>query len=639
MFKSSLDSNRVIALLLVHSACAIGLFSLFWFLKTGFFLPFVVLYAIGVFFDYKNTYPIRRFILNVLAVVLSLYFISQASLEDLITPFASLITLMLSIKSLEEKRPRDLYQMLLLSLLAVATSTALSISISFLPIFLMHVYVSILALIFINLYRENPKGKLSTSEQKLYVLAGSILFVAVFIGSVPFFYLLPRTQTPLFNLVSQKGGLKSGLSENVELGKVGEIQDDNSVVMRVFGLSQTLKDPYWRAFVFDSFDGKMWLKTSEEVAQLPAKFEAEITYSVILEPGYSNIIPALDYPVMVESIQGVPAKGFLVTGNNLRFDREISRSVKLSIRSSSRLPLQESPERYIAVPENTPRGIKLLANELSEATKSDEEKLGRVIEYFSKGFSYSKDLGPYQGDPLEHFLFVSKRGNCEYYASSTALLLRLMGIPARVVGGFKGALYNPYGNYHVVTNSMAHVWVEAYINGQWLRVDTTPAYSPQALNQISTFALLHDYLVNFWYENVVGFDTKRQISLFRELRQSLTGWRSFEGANQAFENLMVILLIPAGFYLILQTYLKSRKTPENLYRELKRFLKSRGLITDELLPEHLLAKVSKSPYYDGSLYIVRLYQKKRFSQYKVFKSEVIEGYKILKSLKNISGRS
>ncbi|MCS7084362.1 MAG: transglutaminaseTgpA domain-containing protein, partial [Aquificaceae bacterium] len=177
MFKSSLESTRAITLLLVHLSSSIGLFSLSGFLKPVVLFPFVLLYFIGVFFDYRGFYPVRRFVLNTLAIVLSLYFVAKASLEDLITPFASLVTLMLAIKSLEEKRARDLYQMLLLSLFAIATSTAFSVSISFFPIFLLHVYLSILALIFINLFRENPKGKLSLLEQRLYVGAGSLLFV------------------------------------------------------------------------------------------------------------------------------------------------------------------------------------------------------------------------------------------------------------------------------------------------------------------------------------------------------------------------------------------------------------------------------------------------------------------------------
>ncbi|MCS7083404.1 MAG: transglutaminase domain-containing protein, partial [Aquificaceae bacterium] len=228
---------------------------------------------------------------------------------------------------------------------------------------------------------------------------------------------------------------------------------------------------------------------------------------------------------------------------------------------------------------------------------------------------------------------------CEYYASATALLLRLMGVPARVVGGFKGALYNPYGKYHVVTNSMAHVWVEAYVKGEWIRVDTTPSYSPEAIREISKFSLLHDYIVSFWHTNVIGFDAKRQISLFRGIKEGLSRKSSFESVSSIFEPLMLMLLGMSGFYFLLQAYFKSRKTPENLYRELKWFLKSKGLISDEFLPEHVLTRVLESPYYDGSLYIIRLYQRKRFSQHKVYKNEIIEGYKILQNLKNIAGRS
>ncbi|WP_143045252.1 transglutaminase-like domain-containing protein, partial [Acinetobacter baumannii] len=173
------------------------------------------------------------------------------------------------------------------------------------------------------------------------------------------------------------------------------------------------------------------------------------------------------------------------------------------------------------IPPDISPNLKKLAEELSANAKTDMEKLRNVIQHFSKGYSYTLRLERYEGDPLDYFVFVSKKGNCEYYASATALLLRLMGVPARVVGGYKGALWNPYGGYHIVTNSMAHVWVEAYVEGRWLRVDTTPPYVSPSLERISTLALIRDSIVSFWYSNIVGYTSEKQIRLFRNIGEGL----------------------------------------------------------------------------------------------------------------------
>jgi transglutaminase-like putative cysteine protease len=247
-----------------------------------------------------------------------------------------------------------------------------------------------------------------------------------------------------------------------------------------------------------------------------------VQYTVVLEPHYDDYLPALDYPYSLSSLEGIKAQVFVAPGGVFRASTSINRPIRYTASSVFEPPnLDEDLAPYLEVPKDVPKGIRSLAEELSRDAKTDEEKLKRVIEHFSKGYTYSLKLEKFEGDPLEYFLLVSKRGNCEYYASATALLLRLMGVPARVVGGFKGAIWNNYGNYYMITNSMAHVWVEAHINGKWVRVDTTPSYQSPALKHISTFSLIMDSIVSFWYSNVVGFSAEKQISLFKAFGRGL----------------------------------------------------------------------------------------------------------------------
>ncbi len=142
-------------------------------------------------------------------------------------------------------------------------------------------------------------------------------------------------------------------------------------------------------------------------------------------------------------------------------------------------------------------------------------------------------------DPVDGFLFDSRRGFCEHYASAFAVLLRGAGIPARIVTGYQGGEFNPRGNYLIVRQSDAHAWTEALIDGAWERFDPTGAVSPLRIEsgisralpgaeQLPLFArldsgflksteLMLDALNHAWRRNVVGFDYGRQRELWRSL--------------------------------------------------------------------------------------------------------------------------
>lgn len=245
---------------------------------------------------------------------------------------------------------------------------------------------------------------------------------------------------------------------------MGEIQKDNTLAFRVYGLSQGLKDPYWRVQIFDPHEKGRWVNNYKGSQSLP-KGTGDVQYTVVWEPHYDDYLPALDYLYSLNSLEGIKAQVFVASGGVFRASTSINRPIRYTASSVFEPPnWDEDIKPYLEVPKDVQKGIRNLAEELSRNAKTDEEKLKRVIEHFSKGYIYSPKLEKFEGDLLEYFLLVSKKGNCEYYASPTALLLRLMGVPARVVGGFKGAIWNNYGNYYIVTNSMAHVWVEAYIN-------------------------------------------------------------------------------------------------------------------------------------------------------------------------------
>ncbi|MCS6875932.1 MAG: DUF3488 and transglutaminase-like domain-containing protein [Aquificaceae bacterium] len=633
MLGAYLNNTKSITYILVYLTSFIGILSLLNVAQVYYFFTFLFLFLLGIYMDYRNFYPVRRPFLNIFAVTFSLYFLSFLSLEDLISPLSHVLLLLISVKSIEQKKPRDLYQMLLLSLFAVSLSTIYNLKPTFLLVFLLHSFMGVCSLVFLNAYRKVDEVDLKWSQIKSYALSGSALFLLVAFAMPLFFFFLPRTQTPILDFLS-RGGLKTGFTDSVSLGKVGEIQEDNSVVFRVYGLPQNMREPYWRMIVFGSYWRQTWLKVKEDVYYVP-KGVGSITYTLMIEPTYDNIIPALDYPYSLINIEGMNANYYMTTGNVLRLQREINRTIRVTVSSSQSMLLLDRPEPYLQVPQDISPNLRKMAEELSRGANSNLEKLDRVIQHFSKGYQYSLKLEKYEGDPLDYFIFVSKKGNCEYYASATALLLRLMGVPARLVGGYKGAVWNPYGGYHIVTNAMAHVWVEAYVDGFWIRVDTTPPYVAPAVQNISLFALIRDAMVNFWYSNVVGYSSEKQIKLFRQLGESFK--KEVKVENIKLRVLQILLLFASALtlYVLINFLLRLRKTPENLYLSTRELLSREKLIEKDALPEEILSACRGREYYKLVKFILSIYQRHKYSPYRIYPDEIKEGYRALKKLKEV----
>ncbi|MFN7065257.1 MAG: transglutaminaseTgpA domain-containing protein [Aquificaceae bacterium] len=635
-----LNNCRILTFYLVHLTALVGIFSLWNVAETFYFLLFLTTYLLGLYMDLKGFYPIRRLLLTLLGFLLSLYFLSFLSLEDLLKPFSHVVLLLLSIKSLEEKKPRDLYQILLLSLFALSISTLYNLSLSFLLIFLFHSFLGVSSLIFINLYRRVGDKRLPLNTYKSYALVSLAFFLMVLSLTFPFFFFLPRSQSPLFDLFANRGGLKTGLSDSVSLGKVGEIQEDNTVVLRAYGLPPNLGEPYWRAIVFDRYEKNTWLRVKEEALPMP-RGEGDLVYTLVVEPSFDNVVPALDYPYSLLKIEDLKATPYIATGNVLRLDGEINRTIRIVVSSSKGMYLKESPEDYLQVPTILSPSLKSLAEEISRKAMDDKEKLQRVIKHFSKDYQYTLRLERHEGDPLEYFLFVSKKGNCEYYASATALLLRLMGIPARVVGGYKGALWNQFGGYHIVTNSMAHVWVEAYIEGQWVRVDTTPPYVSPAVNRVSPLALISDSIVSFWYSYVVGYSSEKQIRLFSEIGKGVKAELKLENLRKRLLHLLYLFAFFLSLYGAISLFLMLRRTPKNLFLKTRSLLASKGLVKEDALPEEILSACKDTHYYSLVKFILSLYQRHKYSPYKLYPDEIREGYRALRELRKVirsSGR-
>jgi transglutaminase-like putative cysteine protease len=189
---------------------------------------------------------------------------------------------------------------------------------------------------------------------------------------------------------------------------------------------------------------------------------------------------------------------------------------------------QPDRERNLALPEDLPQRIRELAAHLGEG-KTREQALQSFMDHLKWGqFRYSMTSLPVSGTPLEDFLFEHKQGNCEYFASALAVLLRASGVPARLIGGYRGGTYNPTGGYYLVLQSHAHVWVEAYDEHRgWLRLDPTtplraiPVPVGTTRDVLMKLRLILDTFNYYWNKLVINYDFRKQVTLIRALRNAL----------------------------------------------------------------------------------------------------------------------
>ena len=301
----------------------------------------------------------------------------------------------------------------------------------------------------------------------------------------------------------------SGFSESVRLGDLGRIKQNSQVVMRIEfekdGKPHRPAGPvYWRGVVLDHFNGGSWLSTVKP----KWKFSNQPGIGVQLFPfdSKSRVIRQNIYMDGFDSSvifsQGLP---LFVDGNfqNLRVDNSFalktsawknpSRRVTLisdvapagthSIRRVFDRNSKPRLKKFLQLPAMSPE-ITRLAENLTQDARTRQAKADNILRHLRSEFGYSLKLTESsEQTPLDHFLFTRKEGHCEYFASSMVVLLRLAGIPARLVNGFMGLEWNDLGQYMVVRQHHAHSWVEAYLPAKgWVVYDPTPADPMFALN-------------------------------------------------------------------------------------------------------------------------------------------------------------
>ncbi len=418
-------------------------------------------------------------------------------------------------------------------------------------------------------------------------LAGRFLWGSVVMGLLSllvaafFFALIPRIWISSFSLSddSDAGTPLTGFTSEVRLGDIGEILESTEPVLEVklydeatgekldvdeYARSLGYDEPLFRGVVLDDYRNGKWVATEAEqvamsLAPRPPRGRDFVRQEITLAPIGTRTLFAI-FPVVAASVRQSNAPvGVTLVGSCLRFGAAQAprRQIRYVVYSERQLRddrliyevrgFQASllRRRHFFRYLQLPRGLERLA-QLARTVAADELRrpnaqlaVAKKLEAYlrdSGEFAYSLDLSVTDPtiDPVEDFLFNRKRGHCEYFASSLALMLRAVGIPSRLVSGFKGGSVNTLTGAYVVEQRHAHAWVEAYIDGKWVTLDPTPyvrALSVQSLDPaLPTWKDFVQFVRYFWSNQMMGLSLQDQYrKIYGPLRDTaLALWRHFE---------------------------------------------------------------------------------------------------------------
>lgn len=480
----------------------------------------------------------------------------------------ALLAVMLGLKLLELRARRDVHVTIFLAFFLALTQFLYDQSL-FLAGYL---FLGVVALMSVQVGMNRVSIDLRLQlRNTLGMLAGALPLALVV------FLLFPRLHSPLWGISG--GGAKTGISDEMTMGNIGELSRSNDIAFRVKFLDR-VPDPgqrYWRGPVLWHTDGERWSAGARPVRALPASRHpaSAIDYELTLEPTGSFWLFGLDV------VTDKPPDTHLNGSSALVNSQPVVR--RLTYRATSdpdfRLLELNDFERRLALtlPQRvSPRVRELVAQ--WQAVTDPAQPLQLVQEalahFREQPFVYTLSPGRLQGDPIDQFLFETRRGFCEHYAGSFALLMRLAGIPSRVVVGYQGGEKNPHAEHWVIRQSDAHAWTEVWLPKLgWWRIDPTAAVAPERIEQsINTglsedsdrvifrvgsdslagnlwrnAAWLADAVDLGWHQWVVGFTAERQSSLLEQF-----GLRDLKGLGLAITLLIGSALAITLVYLVSQ---------------------------------------------------------------------------------------
>jgi protein-glutamine gamma-glutamyltransferase len=389
----------------------------------------------------------------------------------------SLLSIMLVLKTLEVRRRRDLYVTVFIAYFVIVTQFLFDQSFPLL-VYLLAILIGHTALL-MEINRDTPSRHLYQPYRQTLWITLQALPIALIL-----FVIFPRIGQPLWHFGYDQSA-HTGLSERIKFGSISQLIQSSEVAFRV-SFKQQPPPPetrYWRGLVLWDTDGISWFTATSE--PLPASVPKligsanPVAYSVFLEPHGKHWLYALDLPA------AAPPGTKLSIGFLLSSQDEVNRPFQyegLSYTTYRTGELSASlRQRALRLGDNiTERQKRLVAN-WRDTSPTDAQLVQRALRFFNENeFVYTLNPPVYKDNPIDQFLFDGREGFCEHYAAAFTQLMRLAGIPARIVIGYQGGEYNHLGDYYTVRQYDAHAWSEVWLGTTgWVRVDPTAAVAPE----------------------------------------------------------------------------------------------------------------------------------------------------------------
>ena len=470
---------------------------------------------------------------------------------------------------------RDALFLSMLSFAGVLASAIFTVDTSFLIFFVIFLFFAVAVFVGLEI-RKAASGAVFPAvateprlerkfNRSLSLAAFSLAFGALIIGSVLFF-VFPRFSAGYFARTGLQPSLMSGFTDDVELGQIGEIKRSSAVVMRV-QTGSPIAYPLlrWRGIALTTFDGRRWYSSESRNrrfdpttngwipvasrAELTSKPALQVEFVALLQPLASDALFAPAQLMVVRgnfsgeggTYDGAARRSYLSVDSTGSIFNPFHNSSQIRYEGVSLLPVarplqarfasteypQEIRNTYLQLPANLDSRIPDLARKITSSAGNPYDQSLAMENYLRTNFTYTLNLtGKPGADPLAHFLFETKAGHCEYFATAMAVMLRTLGIPSREVNGFLPGEFNDVGGDYIVRASDAHSWVEAYFPGTgWITFDPTPPGNPETAGLFSRLGLYLDWFQLNWNEWVINYDFSHQISLARNVGQVSTDWK------------------------------------------------------------------------------------------------------------------
>lgn len=611
------------------------------------------------------------------------YFYISGKLVLALSHFLLLYEVFLFLSSNSEKK---IWQIYLVSFLTVTAAASITDNFYFSVCFILYVFSAIYSLSLFRIHAEwlknvRLRGKTISavdteffSEAPPGKTADKNFFIAVFTASIVMvsftavlFLVLPRIGLGFMLSRIGAGSGMAGFSEESRIGDMGEILGNRSIVMRIKtdrpisipelrmrGIAYDLfRDNIWkRSRMFNRFYKPFYSDNISLVRNADAESEDAVVQSVSLSSTGSDALFSLYYPVSIGSLS-CGFRGILNDNSMSLFtpwpyyyliNYEVTSIAK---EDAFYRELSFLEKAHYLDTEGLDRKIKELALSVAGNSVGFYYKAKRVEKYLEENMKYSRSVlsAGVNKDPLYNFIFITKKGHCEYFATALTLMCRAAGIPARYVNGFYGGEWNTYGSYYIVRQENAHSWTEIFVPERgWMYLDATPSLvdSKSAISFFASIGLFVDSLKMSWGKYVVGYDLNMQAKAAKKMNlnalQALRKFSLLKKKFPKFENLhrkqlffifILLIFIVLSFRALLKAAKKSRKALSSVgfYNNLIKIFEKNGYVKLDYLTGYefisLLNDVNPRILNESS-YLVNLFYSARYGMETITQKDGIE---------------